>query len=79
MLEYRSHALLLAVRKLIGLRPHFGTACANQPAEKSKNSAQHATTDMVADGGRGSHLALALLWHAAHHFLSLYLVLGGFG
>ena len=78
-LETRSHVPLLAVRKLIGQRPHFGTACANQPAEKSKNSAQHATTDMAADGGRGSHLALALLRHAAHHFLSYQLVLGGFG
>jgi hypothetical protein len=69
----------LAVRKLIGQRPHFGTAYANQLAEKSKNSAQHATTDIGANGGRGLHLALALLRHAAHHFLSHQLVFGGFG
>jgi hypothetical protein len=31
--------------------------------------AQFATTDSVANGGRGLHLALTLLKHAAHHFL----------
>jgi hypothetical protein len=50
----------------------------NWQKKYANDSAQLATTGTVANGGRGLHLALTLLKHAAHHFLSYQLV-GGFG